>query len=273
MRLVKHIGARACPTDDAKVLIAIPTFPGEKITNISLDGYFASGDASAIDQPGEVNFYGITIPWGLVFVSSSLQAGAAVEDLGGVPEIDKLFAQWLRSADDGLNETFGGDVDSDPDQTEGEAGHVQQALIDSGPIGVFKWFRRERIMRPMAAEGNTVIRFGDEFVADTGPIPAHGMGGLNLFGCVRFLASAQTNFNVEMDDATSREMLSLLIAGDYSRVKAKVEGDTAVTGDYLRTVLFGGDMYVEADTLKGPAGQAVVKAVASIDSILSRNPA
>lgn len=271
MRVVKHIGARSTPTDDSKVLLAIPTFPGEKIKNISLSAYFASGDASAIDQPGEINWYGITVPWQLVFLSNPLHAGAGIKTFGDVPEIDAIFDQWLRNAEESADESFGGDVDLDPATDTGEDGHAEAALIDSGPIGVLKWFTREVIMQPLAAEGNTVIRFGDTFSANTGPIPAHKLGALNLFGVVRFQEDAQTNFNVEFDDTTSLEMMALMISGDYSKVMSKIEGDTSATGDYLRTILFGGDQYVEADTLKGPAGKAVVKAVAAIDSPIRRN--
>ena len=65
-------------------------------------------------------------------------------------------------------------------------------------------------------------------------------------------------------------MMGLLIAGDYTKVQAKIEGDTSALGDYLRTTLFGGDNYVEADTFKGPAGKAMVKASFFIDSPISR---
>lgn len=270
MRVVKHIGARSCAVDTGKVLLAIPTFPGEKISNLNLDGYFASGDDSAIDQPGEVNWYGITLPWTLAFISNAIHAGAAIGDLGTPGDIDSLFIQYLRNAAEGSGDVFGGDVDIDPDTDTSADGPSESALIKSGPIGVFQWFSREVLMRPLAAEGNTVIRFGDHFTHNTGPIPAHALGGLNLFGMVRYVATAQTEFNIELDDTTSLSMMALMIAGDYTRVMARVESDAAASGDFLRTVLFGGDQYVEADTLKGPAGKAAVKAVAYINSPLSK---
>lgn len=268
-RVVKHIGARSCPTDAARVLMAVPFFPGEKIKNMRMSGYFASGDASAIDQPGELNWYGITIPWSLVFTSQLLNVGAAVETLASVTDIDQLYDSWLRSVDAATSERFGGDADDDVEKTSGEEVHEDE-LIDSGPIGVHQFFTREIIMDPLAAEGNTVIRFGDRFFEATGPIPGAAMGGLLLMGLVRFDAGANTEFNVELDNTTSREAMGLLISGDYTKVKAKVEGDTGAVGDFLRTVLFGGDNYVEADTLKGPAGKAVIKASLYIESAISR---
>lgn len=268
-RVVKHIGARSCPTDEAKVLLAIPFFPGEKIVNVAISAYFASGDSSAIDQPGELNWYGITIPWSLVWATNMLDLGDAPSVLGTVAAIDQLYTQWLRDIDEDSNETFGGDVDSDTETGTGEETHADE-LIDSGPIGVHKFLSREVIMQPLAAEGNTVIRFGDTFSTSTGKVAGAAMGGLLLLGVVRFDAAAETNFNVELDDATSREAMGIMISGDYTKVKAMVEGNTSALGDYMRTVLFGGDMYVEADTLKGPAGKAVVKASAFIDSPISR---
>lgn len=269
MRVVKHLGARSCPTDTAKVLLAVPYFPGEKIVSVSIDAYFASGDSSAIDQPGEVNWHGISIPWSLVYATGMMDAGAVIDQMTGVPNIDKLYTQWLRNIDEGTGERFGGDADDDVEDTSGEEGHVNEELLHSGPIGVHEWFKREVVMRPLAAEGNTVIRFGDTFAARTS-IPAHAMGGLALFGMVRYLADATTEFNIEHDNSTARENLGQLIAGDYTKVKARIEGDTSAIGDYLRTVLFGGDNYIEADTLKGPAGKAVVKASFAIDSAISR---
>lgn len=272
MRVVKHLGARVAPTDESKVLMAVPTFVGERITSVSLDAYFASGAASAIDQPGELNWYGIIIPWSLVFATSLLDAGNVVQGLSTVPLIDELYVQWLRNVDDSDVEKFGGDVDADAETEPDEAGHATEELLDSGPIGVHKWFSREVLMTPLSAEGNAVIRFGDAFTTRTKAVPAPAMGGLALFGIVRFNTDVETNFNIELDDTTSRESVGLLIAGDYTKVMAKISGDAAAKGDYIRTVLFGGDNYIETDTLKGPAGNAFVKGVFYIDSPIKRNP-
>lgn len=270
MRVVKHMGARSCPADEAKVLLAVPIFPGEHINRVQLSCYFASGDASAIDQPGECNWYGIGIPWGLVFATQMMDAGGSPSPMSSIANYDSLYKQWLHNVEEGTGEMWGGDTDLDKEDSSDEEGHSDEELINSGPIGVHEWFSREVLMEPLAAEGNTVIRFGDRFNASRGRIPAPGMGALYLFGMVRFVTTAQTELNVELDDTTSREVMGLLIAGDYTKIMAKVESDASAKGDYARTVLFGGDNYVEADTLKGPAGKAVVKAQFSIDSPMSR---
>lgn len=268
MRIVKHIGARSCPVADSKVLCAVPTFPGEKFRAIILSAYFASGDDSAIDQPGELNWYGITIPWSLVFATAMIGGGGTPSLLGTAPAVDLLYTRYLQDALDAGSQTWGGDTDIDSETDTDEETHTEE-LIDSGPIGVFQWFSREVVMQPFAAEGNTIIRFGDSFSAHV-KAPVSNMGGLNLFGIVRYVATAQTEFNIELDDTTSREAMGLMISGDYTKVNAKVQGDTSALGDYIRTVLYGGDQFVEADTLKGPAGKAVVKAKYVIDSPMSR---
>lgn len=270
-RVVKHLGSRSAPEDASVVLMAIPTFPGEKIVSMDMNGYFASGDDSSIDQPGEINWYGLAIPWGHVWATQMIKAGGTPGILGTVAAIDLLFNEYLFEVDTDGTEVWGGDADIDPEVVTGEEGHTVEELIDSGPIGVHKFFKREKLMSPFAAEGNNVIRFGDSFSADVRDIPAPAMGALNLFGVVRFAPDAETNFNVELDGSTAREAIGLLLTGDYTKIKAKIEGDTSTLGDYIRTVLFGGDQYVEADTLKGPAGKAHVKASIMIQSAISRS--
>lgn len=273
MRIVRHLGARACPADDIKALVVVPTFPGESVSNVHLECYHANGGDSAIDQPGEINWYGLSLPWQLVFTTAMLDQGGVPGAGGTVAAYDLLFQQYLKGGDD---EYYGGDVDADPETVTGEEGHDTtgadgEELIDSGPIGVHKWFSREVLMQPFAAEGTQTIRFGDAFSADTGSVPVAAMGSLLIFGVLRHEHAAETNFNAELDDATSREAMGLLLAGDYTKVGAMVEGNTAALGDYLRTVLFGGDNYIEASTLKGDTGKSYVKARTTIHSALSRS--
>lgn len=268
LRVVKHLGARSCAGDAAVPLMLVPTFPGEKVIRAHISGYFASGDDSAIDQPGELNWYGISVPWPIFWATEMLNAGASPEDFGDVTDFDQLYNMWLKQATD---ESYGGDVDIDPETTTGEEGHaLTEELIDSGPIGVSKWYSREVVMHPLAAEGNTVIRFGDSFNAFLKNIPTAAFGTLLMFGIVRFATTAESNFNIELDDATSREGMGLLLTGDYTKVGAMVEGNTAALGDYLRTVLYGGDNYIEADTIKEPAGKAIVKGAFTIETKMGR---
>ncbi len=271
-RIVKHVGARSTPADDAKLLFVVPMGPGELVTSVKLSAYCASGASSSIDQPGEINWYGVGLPWSLVF-ARELLSKEAVTTMSTVVQWDALFEAMVRASTPGTADVYwGGDVDVDPDVgSEEESVDPSQSLFESGPIGIHRWFEREVLMRPFAAEGNNVIRFGDEFEAQLSRAPASkAQGGVMMFGVMRSEVTAETNFNVELDDNTSEEAMGLLIAGDYKRIEARIQGDTGAVGDFLRTVLFGGDHYVEADTLKGPAAKCAVKAVIGIDTAISK---
>jgi hypothetical protein len=269
-RVVKHLGSRSCPADDAKVLMMVPTFPGEKLSWVTMSAYFASGDDSSVDQPSELNWYGLFLPWATFWATDLMISGGGAEDYGDVADFDALFEQWvLETAADGT-EYYGGDVDQDPEEVAGEEEHADEELMDSGPIGPVRWFSREVVMRPYAAEGVNTIRFGDDFEAHLGKLPSAGMGGLHMIGVVRHEHAAETNFNIELDDATSKAGMGLLMAGDYTKAQAIIEANTANLGDYVRTILFGGDNYIEADTLKGAAGKGTIKGQFGISTPLSR---
>lgn len=271
-RTVKHLGSRSCPADDSKVLMMVPTFPGEKLQHAHLSAYFASGDDSSVDQPSELNWYGLWIPWP-IFWTSDMIATETVEDYGDVSDFDALFKQWLLECGTDGGEYYGGDVETsggDPEEVATSEEPGDEELMNSGPIGPQIWFRREVVMRPYAAEGNNVIRFGDDFEASLSQFPSDGFGGLHMFGVVRHEHAAETNFNIELDDGDSKRGMGLLMGGDYTRVQAMIESNTGNLGDFIRTVLFGGDNYIEADTLKGAAGKATVKGSFDISSPLSR---
>lgn len=270
MRVVKHLGSRACPADDSKVLLLVPTFPGEKVKSVSMSAYFACGGDSGIDQPSEVNWVGLFIPWSTLWATDLVVTGGSTVTFSDVAHFDELFKQWVLETGGDGSEYFGGDVDADPEGVAGEEEHADEELLHSGPIGPVQWFRREVIMRPYAAEGLGAIRFGDDFSARLNRLPSTGYGGLHMFGLVRHEHAAETNFNIELDDAVSKMGMGLLMAGDYTKVQAMVEGNTAALGDYLRTVLWGGDNYIEADCLKGEPGKGHVKAAFVIETALSR---
>jgi len=270
MRVVKHLGARSCPADDAKALILVPTFPGEKIQWLNMSAFFASGDDSSIDQPGEINWYGLFLPWSTMWATDLFISGGGPEDFGDVADFDSLYKMWVLETGGDGTEYYGGDVDADAESVAGEEEHSDEELIESGPIGPVRFFSREVIMRPYAAEGNNVIRFGDDFECHLTRMPSTPYGGLLMMGVVRHEHAAESNFNIELDDATSKAGMGLMMAGDYDKVQAMVQSNTAALGDYIRTVLFGGDNYIEADTLMGPAGKAAIKAQVGIQSVLTR---
>lgn len=220
-----------------------------------------------------MNWYGITIPWQLAFTAPLVRSTpAGPHTLATDNDYEQLYETFVRASDTGQADIYwGGDVDADPTEGQPEEQYdPSDPRMNQGPIGIQCWFRREVIMRPFASEGNNVIRFGDEFEAKLSRSPGAAMGGLIMFGVVRFEHAAETNFNITMDDDDSEEILGLLMSGDYSRIQHIAQGDTSARGDFLRTILWGGDHYVEADTLKGPAAKATVKAVYKISSPISK---
>jgi len=199
----------------------------------------------------------------------AISGGGAI-DFSTVTQFDDLYKKWVFETGSDGGEKYGGDVDLDPESVAGSEEHSDEELIDSGPIGPVRFFSREVIMRPYAAEGVNAIRFGDDFEARLTTLPSTGYGGLFMFGLVRFDPAAETNFNIELDDAVSKQGMGLMMAGDYTKVQAMIEGNTASLGDYIRTILFGGDNYIEADCLKGESGKGHVKFQMGIDTVLSR---
>ena len=272
MRIVKHLGGRVCAADEAKLMLVVPTFSGEKLSFVQLSAYFACGGDSPIDQPSEVNWYGLFIPWSVLWATDLAISGGGAIDFSTAAQWDELFEKWVFETGGDAGEKFGGDVDADPEGVAGEEEHSDEELLNSGPIGPQRWFAREVVMAPHAAEGVNKVRFGDAFSARLNRLPSSGFGGVHMFGIVRFDENVEANWNVELDDATSKAAMGLMMSGDYSRVQAMIQGNTAALGDYIRTVLFGGDNFVEGSTLKGLTGKGVVKGVFGIDSLLLRRP-
>lgn len=269
MRVVRHLGARTVPEDDAKPLIIVPTFPGETVKSVHLSAYALTLSDTDGSNPSEMNWYGISVPWPIVYVTDMLAKGT-VPSFTTVADFDSLFEMWLLDSSEDGSEYYGGDVDADPEVVSGEEVPTDEELIDSGPIGVHRWFSREILMRPYAAAGNDTVRFGDDFEAFESGIGVSKWGGLLMFGVVRHDVAAETNFNVEMDDVTSIQAMGLLQGGDYTKIKAIIEGNTAALGDYVRTMLFGGDHYAEASTIVATSAKAYVKARIAIDGPLRR---
>lgn len=135
-----------------------------------------------------------------------------------------------------------------------------------GPSGVQRLFAREVLMRPLLAEGaEEAVRWFDDFNTTFGGKRAHPSGGVIFIGAIRYAVSAQTNFGVEWSTDRAKA-LKAFIGGDMQRIQEIIQADTGATGDALRTLLFGGDNYVEADTLKADAAKATIKVWASFET-------
>ncbi len=276
-RRARYLGARTTPGSDAVPLFIAPLFPGETVSSLRISAYGTTTTDSDVSNPNELSWYGIGIPWAIVH-ATELLTGGGLSGFGSVAAWDTMYEKWLLDTSQDGDEHWGGDVDADAEEITDEEGHGVggptdgEELIDSGPIGVYRFFSREVLMRPYAAAGNAVIRFGDDFEAFLGgqEFQRAAYGQVLMFGVVRHDVGTETNFNVELDDATSQEGMGLMLAGDYTKVNAKIAGDTGVVGDYIRTTLFGGDSYVEASTIVSDSAKMNVKATLTVDSPLQR---
>lgn len=266
-RTVKHVGARTVADDSSKVLALVPLFLGETVDKIKLDCYAAGLQDTDVSNPILMEWVGLAIPWPIVAIADEVASGAQA-DFSTVADFDQLFHQFLLSADEDGSEYYGGDVDLDPEETTlDDDAPAEDELIDGGMIGSYVWHRQAVLGRPYAAAGNDTIRFGDDFraVKDSRSFKKASYGQLLLFGMVRNKVATETNFNIQKDDATSIRAQALLKGGDYARIRQKIATDTSAFGDWIRTVLFGGDQYVEASTLVTTS----VKAYALMDTHIS----
>ncbi len=267
-RSPRHLGARSVAEDQSKVLGLMPVFPGESIERMRVDGYAVGLSDTDVTNPIIVEWVGLAIPYPIVMLADELASGAQA-DLSTVADWDQLFHQFTLSADEGGTEFYGGDVDVDPEEgTRDDLGVGEDALLETGPVGPYIFHREANICRPFAAAGNDTIRFGDEFRTMIGPerFKKASWGQILIFGMVRYKSTTvEGNFNIEKDDAASIKGLARLMSGDYTRVANQIASDTGVQGDWLRTVLFGGDNFIEASTLVG----TTVKAYALMDPHIS----
>lgn len=272
-RTVKFLGARTVSDDQAKVLALIPLFPGESIDRIKMDCYTAALTDEDVSNPIMLNWNGIGIPWPLVDAADPIADGTQ-PDFSTVAQYDALFTQYMLSANEGASELFGGDVDLDPEEDiQTDDAPAEDPLLTTGPPGAYQWFSQEILGRPYAAAGNATIRFGDDLRTTIGPknFTRFPWGQLLIFGMIRNDASqTESNFNIELDDITSIRGLWTLRAGDNKRVESLVKHDTDALGDWVRTVLFGGDNFIEASTLKSVDVKAYVKMSVHISGPLSR---
>jgi hypothetical protein len=135
-----------------------------------------------------------------------------------------------------------------------------------GPRGIARLYSRETILKSESSvtlgrsvsglsgifsqAGINDLVYGDEFEIDI-PVPVSGPGYI-LMGVVRMEVSDtvghSSSYRTEQDDhdAMARNRaLNILFGGDTSRAEWLIRNGTGVTGDYLRSMLFGGDNYLE----------------------------
>lgn len=274
-RTVKHFGARTISDDEVKPLVLVPLFPGESIDRITLDCYCAALTDLDVSNPIGLDWLGVGVPWNYLDAMDGIADGTQA-DWSTLAQWDAAFNQLLLAADEGTGEVYGGDRTIDVEQgTEDDDNLTEDELMVDNPMGVYKWFEQDVLGRPYAAAGNNTIRFGDDLRTS---IPGTRfqkapLGQVIMFGMRRWdMSQAQVDFGVELDSTDAIRAFALLKAGVINRVNSQIKSDGGAFGDLIRTVMFGGDIFIEASTVKTDDVKAYVKATVHISSPYTRNP-
>lgn len=286
IRVVRHLAARSVAADDSKLLVGMPFGALEDLRHFRVDAWACTtDDEHFIDQGEEINWIGLAVPWSVLFTHFT----SDMASLASATNWDYLFRELVLQRGTDGNEYYGGesnafgtesDVIPDPQTAYAASGDANEPVLSpsQGPIGIKRLLSREVLMRPydggQAGTSNEKCRFFDSF-QETGDGPiGYQSGGVVLFGVVRYNEEAETNFNsIQLGSGASSAMQGLrpLIGGDISRVQMILRNDTSNVGDHLRTIMFGGDNYIEADTLKGVTAKAYMKVWASFTTPYSIN--
>lgn len=271
IRVVRHLTGREVNEDNAKLLVAIPYGAGERLRHVRMDAFAATQATSPVDQPSEINWLAVDVPWSILFTHSTSGYQGGTSNLNSAAGWDTIFRNLaLEYGTDG-NEYYGGDFDAttpDVPPTPGEGAESDDDPIMSksmGPSGLVRLFGREVLMRPLLAEGAGEIRYFDEFHTTVEGKAVRTEGGCLLIGCVRYSVVGETNFGVEWSTETAKA-LGPLVGGDSQRVQELIQSNTGSIGDRLRTILFGGDLFIETDTIQALNAKVGIKVWASVET-------
>lgn len=293
IRMQRFITGRNAPADDTKVLFVAPVWTRETLRSVYLDARIitrgagfggVTGTASSYpDQPPEVNWHILFAPWHIWIThhassdASGRHPADAVSEVAGANEIDRLFKNLLFSWESTGSEYYGhSDADADPQdftqRHESESGAVTGDTADTAPaargsleaLGIVRLFGREVWMDAYTSDGDGKTRFTDSVEARL-DVPMKGPGFV-IGGVVRYNMQAESNFNAEITNANRRYARDILVSGDRTRVEGHILNDTGDIGDYIRTVLFGGDTFLESDTAKELDAKAYAKGVVTVET-------
>lgn len=287
------MSGRNVDADSAKLLAIQPVWTGETLRKLYADlkamtrgtGFGGvTGTASSYpDQMNELNWHCLWVPWRIWVTFHNTNRYDDIDSPDSADDMDRLWRNLLFEWESGGSEYYGGDADvdkieynKDDDEenttSDGSTG-AQDATAEKasvaemgslGPLGVIRLFGREVWASNMVSDGDGKVRQGDELTVEV-PVSIPGPGMVCL-GMVRYEHAAETNFNVEINTSSRRQAHNMLVGGDLSRVQGHIEKDSGTVGDWIRTVLFGGDMYAEADTVKGESLKAYAKGVVTVET-------
>lgn len=247
-RRPQHVGSRLMlSTDESKCLAAQAILPGETVISCRIDALATTKDSAAnFDQPPVFTWMGLFVPWTLALDNESITS----------VELDGFFSSYFSEG-------------AGMDRLGGETAYSTDNLAYEGygDLGTSElWFIRQRIGRPVPVGKDTLdnddARFFDEFSTNVSKRLHFPTAGWFLFGVRQFSMAAQTNFGVEnLDDSVDASVLLDVYSGN--------EEDAGGNGLAAATVLFGGDNYIEADSLKN----LDVRAHALVSPVIRMNTA
>lgn len=298
MRTQRFISGRDTPADSARCMFVSPIWTGETLRSIYVDGYamtrgagagaFGSGETSFPDQPSEINWHIIYVPWRIAIThagtasttAGGLHSADALQEIDSVSEFDQVFRNLMFEFDASGSEYYGyGEAHLEPirvaqarlaeaDQAAQNSEAQNASVAERGALedmGIVRLFGREVFMRPFISDGDGKVRFGDDVNLSLDgmdlPGPAFVMGGV-----IRYEIDVETNFNVEVNDTHDRFARNLLVSGDANRVQSHILHDASGIGDKIRTQLFGGDYYIESNTVRESKAKVNVKGAVTVET-------
>lgn len=285
IRMARFMTGRSCAADDTKVAAVLPIFTGERGKSLYMDfkavsrgtgfGGITGTPSSYPDQFNEINVHALWVPWHIMQTHHGVNRADSPEEFDSADDWDKLFRNLLFEWQSNGNEYYGGDADADPliytqhddaasssaDASEAES---VAAMGSMGPLGIIRLFGREVWADNEVTDGDGKVRQSVQYEVSL-PLAMPGPGFV-IVGVVRYEHAAETNFNYEVTNDARKRARNMLIGGDLMRVQAHIEKNTSSEGDWIRTVLFGGDAYIEADTVKGENMKLYAKGVFTVET-------
>ena len=271
VRSVRHWGARKVDMDKSLPLSIIPYFISETPLLIRGTLLASSRWEFSCDRIAEVNWHIISVPWNIILMmntAGNLYDYSSVSSLDEATEWDTIYRSMVYEYGTSGAEFYGGsptqgdDVDAlgaigeGSSSAEGSDEGLLSVQSRIGPMGVVVAYTRETLLTPKPihderGDNNSVSQWTDR-VSFNIRLPAMSTsGGCIFIGCTRFKDSATlTNFGVQME-APEHNQMGALIAGDYTRVQSTIMNNQGTEGDYVRTLLFGGESYIEGGLTPG----------------------
>lgn len=240
-RYPKHIGARVQGNNEITVLAAVPLFAGESLVRQELDFHWVSQADEAADQLHHVVFGVLATPfeWASDTITNNLSAGVLDIMAEGLHGSTSGTYDWAPDPNPGADSNWQGKVDAGIGGSEmiyewaGWAKAKQFALDDTLIGG-------DQMINRTEASHKKVISKNHFYPVDM----------VVMYYAARTNIAAQTDFGVAEIDATAEEM------DLFNALERGLSGGQAGTDpeDKMIELIYGGDKYIEADTIKTTTG-------------------